>query len=48
MKRTCRICLNEYRYDKVKRYGKHKVQLCNFCLDVLYFEIGDMIEKYGT
>ena len=48
MKRACSLCKQDFRYDKVKRYGRHKVQICNFCLDVLYFEISDMINTYGT
>jgi hypothetical protein len=48
MKRRCALCIQEHRYDKVKQYGPHKLQLCNYCLDVLYFEISDSIRKYGT
>jgi len=52
MKRICNLCLQEHRYDKVKKYssyrGRHELQMCNYCLDVLYFEISDMIKKYGT
>ena len=48
MIRVCNLCLKEHRYDKVKQYGRHKLQLCNYCIDVLYFEISDMIKKYGT
>jgi len=51
MKRRCALCLQEHRYDKVKMYttkrAKHALQLCNYCMDVLYFEISDMIKKYG-
>jgi hypothetical protein len=50
MKRICNLCLQEHR--KVKQYttnrANHKLQMCNYCLDVLYFEISDMIKKYGT
>jgi len=52
MKRICNLCLQEHRYDKVKKYttkrAKHALLLCNYCIDVLYFEISDMIKKYGT
>ena len=48
MKRRCALCLQEHRYDKVKQHGPHKLQMCNYCFDVLYFEISDMIRKYGT
>ena len=34
MKRTCRLCLNEYRYANVKKYG-HGLQLCTKCQDVI-------------
>ena len=47
MKRECCICRKEFRYDKVKLRGPHKVRICNYCLDVLYFEITDSINKYG-
>lgn len=47
MKRTCNLCLKEHRYDKVKAYGPHKVQLCNYCMDVIYFYVADNIERYG-
>ena len=52
MRRRCALCLQEHRYDKVKIYttkrAKHALQMCNYCMDVLYFEISDMIKKYGT
>jgi len=47
MKRTCDLCLKDHRYDKVKVRGPHKVQLCNYCLDVIYFYVSDNIERYG-
>jgi len=51
MNRRCALCLQEHRYDKVKKYStdrvKHQLQLCNYCLDVLSFQISDMIKKYG-
>jgi len=53
MKRTCNLCLGDFRYDKVKQYTAdrakpgHKLQMCNYCFDVLYFQISDMIRKYG-
>jgi hypothetical protein len=34
MIRTCRLCLGEYRYDKVKKY-KHGLQMCTKCQDVI-------------
>jgi len=34
MKRICSLCLDEYMYDKVKKY-KHKLQLCTKCQDVI-------------
>jgi len=47
MKRLCTICNQEHRYDKVKKRGKHKVQMCNYCLDVIDFYIRDSFERYG-
>ena len=51
MKRRCALCLQEHRYDQVKKYStpraNHQLQLCNYCLDTLYFQISDMIKKYG-
>ena len=34
MKRICSLCLQEVRYDKVKKYP-HKLQLCTKCQDVI-------------
>jgi len=51
MKRTCNLCLGDFRYDKVKKYStgraNHSLQMCNYCFDVLYFQISDMLKKYG-
>jgi len=48
MKRVCAICKKSHRYDKVKQRGPHKVQICNYCLDVIYFGVCDNIDKYGV
>ena len=34
MKRICSLCLDEYRYTKVKKY-RHRLQLCVHCQDVI-------------
>ena len=34
MKRICSLCLQDIRYDKVKKY-KHGLQLCCYCSDVI-------------
>ncbi len=34
MKRICSLCLDEYPYQKVKKY-RHNLQLCDKCQDVL-------------
>ena len=34
MKRTCTLCLNDYPYNRVKRYD-HNLQLCTNCQDVI-------------
>jgi len=34
MKRICSLCLDEYRYTKVKKY-QHRLQLCTDCQDVI-------------
>ena len=47
MKRTCCICKKEFRYDKVKLRGPHKVQICYYCLDTITFYVRDDIDKYG-
>jgi len=48
MKRECSMCRQHFRYDKVKIRGPHKVQICNYCLDVIYFNVTDQINRYGT
>jgi len=48
MKRQCMLCDQHFRYDKVKTRGPHKVKLCNYCLDVIYFSVTDGINRYGT
>ena len=47
MKRECCICRKEYRYDKVKLRGHHKVKICYYCLDQITFYVRDDIDKYG-
>ena len=47
MKRQCCICKNEYRYDKVKLRGHHKVKICVFCLNVITAYVRDDIDYYG-
>ena len=34
MKRQCCICKNEFRYDKVKLRGPHKVKMCNYYIEL--------------
>ena len=48
MKRLCMLCDQHFRYDKVKERGPHKVRICNYCLDVIYFSITDDMNRYGT
>jgi len=48
MKRLCMLCDQHFRYDKVKERGPHKVRICNYCLDVLYFSITDDMNRFGT
>jgi hypothetical protein len=48
MKRECCICKQHFRYDKVKLRGPHKVKMCNYCLDVIYFSVTDDIHRFGT
>ena len=47
MKRICCICKNEFRYDKIKLRGPHKVKMCNYCLDTITFYVRDDIDHYG-
>ncbi len=47
MKRICSICKNEYRYDKVKLRGHHKVKICVFCLNVITAYVREDIDYYG-
>jgi hypothetical protein len=47
MKRTCKLCKNEFRYDKVKIRGPHKLKICYYCLDTITFYVRDDIDKYG-
>jgi len=47
MKRQCCICKNEFRYDKVKLRGPHKVKMCYYCLDTITFYVRGDIDKYG-
>jgi len=34
MKRICSLCLQEYMYNKVKKY-EHQLQLCTKCQDAI-------------
>ncbi len=34
MKRVCSLCLNDYKYQDVKRFT-HGLQLCDTCQDVI-------------
>ena len=34
MKRICSLCLQEYMYNKVKKY-EHPLQLCTKCQDAI-------------
>ena len=47
MKRTCSICKEERRYDKVKLRGRYKTPMCYYCLDSIEMYIRDSIDKYG-